>query len=290
MVITTNDNNITMKAKAIIAAMLLLVCATVSAQNRYMNVKTADGKYVSFRVTPDLQVTWDGTAQGNPITNALPGKFKVSDSKSVYFSKGNLYYDGSTFAFEDSQYSISASWSATHVSNFFWSASPTVACADSYSDAAAKEDDVLFTNDADFTVAGQKGVWFTLSADEWLYLFQHYAYKYVNVCGKSGIVIAPSSVEADAISDTYEGAAWAAAEAQGFVFLPNTGFRTGKIISETHKSCIYWTCNTKGNTTEARREFFQMGSTLSVELETSGLRYWGVGIRLVTTQNDDISY
>ncbi|MBQ0103489.1 MAG: hypothetical protein KBS99_04865 [Prevotellaceae bacterium] len=222
--------------------------------------------------------------------NALPSGFSVSDTKKVYFSKGNLYYNGGEFKLEDNQYSIATSWNTSHVSNFFWSKNATDACAESCSNEKANKGDVIFTNETEttpnpsFTVNGQIGVWRTLSHSEWNYLFSHYKYKYTKVCGKSGLVIAPTDVTT--IADSYDAAAWATAEANGYVFLPNTGYRDYIWIEETDKSCIYWSstlCTEEGdNKNKPYRQFFQWnGMSLSEAFEDASLCYWGVGIRLV---------
>ena len=216
-------------------------------------------------------------------TGALSGMFSVSDTKQVYFSKGNLYYDGSAFKFEDNQYSIATGWSTSHVSNFFWSKTAADAYAGSCSYETATAGDVFFTNASDFTVNGQTGVWRTLSHAEWNYLFNHYAYKYTSVNGKSGLVIAPAGKTVEDISD-YTADAWATAESNGFVFLPNTGYRYGTSIPETDKSCLYWSSTLSSNN-KPYRQFFQWDSSessLKKDFEDATLCYWGIGIRLVT--------
>lgn len=261
---------------------MIMVCGMVSAQTKYMNVKTADGEYVTFKVTPELQVTWDGDIKAiTPIENALPGRFCVGNNKYVFFSKGNLYYDGSAFYFEDNQYTNKTTWDASHVSNFYWSEDPAVAYAQSYSNSNAASETVLFTNKDGFTVAGQQNVWFTLSKDEWKYIFENYASKNMAVCGKNGVVIAPAEVAKEDIPDSYDAETWAAAEAKGFVFLPITGYRETSNISEATESCIHWGCTPKDDD-EADRLLFK--STGAQNYDTTGYKHWGAGIRLVTTQ------
>lgn len=50
---------------------------------------------------------------------ALPGKFSISPSQQVYFSKGNLYYDGETFGFNQDQFTYSTAYTKNHVEYFF---------------------------------------------------------------------------------------------------------------------------------------------------------------------------
>ncbi|MBP9994425.1 MAG: fibronectin type III domain-containing protein, partial [bacterium] len=49
------------------------------------------------------------------------GRFSVSSTTTVEFARGNLYYDGSAFRFEENQWSFADTWNASHVSHFFWS-------------------------------------------------------------------------------------------------------------------------------------------------------------------------
>ena len=153
--------------------------------------------------------------------DALAGRFSVSDTKKVHFSKGNLWYgkvddeaEKATFNFEENQYSISSSWDANHVSNFYWSKTASVAYANSYTESGTSASDVFFTNATGFTVGGQTNVWRTLTRDEWEYLFKHHTYNYASVNGKHGIVIAPDGFSGT-IADSYT-TDWATAEGNGF--------------------------------------------------------------------------
>ncbi len=223
---------------------------------------------------------------------ALSGKFTINAAgDQVYFSNGNLYWDGDSFEFETNQYDISSSWETSHVSNFYWSKTASSAYADDY-DYDYSTSDVLFTNatettpKADFTVNGDAGVWRTLSRAEWRYLLANYTYKYLSVNGKYGIVIAPDGFSGT-IADSYNVSAWAVAEAAGFVFLPSTGYRDGGFINEVSGdtiSCIYWTSTAvPDNEENAYRMFFKWeDSKLNTDFDADGWREWAAGIRLVS--------
>ena len=152
------------------------------------------------------------------IQGALPGLFSVADGKQVVFSKGNLYWDGSAFRFEENQYSSATSWDASHVSHFFWSDTPSVAYAESYNDETLSEMNALFTNcpsdagiaNPGFTVNGQTGVWRALMStnndvdNEWCYLLYHRSASTVSgtvnacfakatVAGVAGLIVLPDS-------------------------------------------------------------------------------------------------
>lgn len=117
------------------------------------------------------------TFQANIPEGALSGVFSVSPTKKVRFSKGNLYYNGTDFKFENNQYTRST-WQESHVGLFYWSKNVSEACADYYSDSFVQEiNDVLFTNSEaakakpGFIVNGVEGKFRTLSLSEWKYLF-----------------------------------------------------------------------------------------------------------------------
>ena len=117
------------------------------------------------------------------VVTVKPFEFTVSSGKTVKFSKGNLYWDGSAFRFEANQWSFADTWNASHVSHFFWSnttdwqVSGKEPYAASYSYSTFTGEDVFFTNgthttaNSKFQVKGETtGTWRTLSKDEWDYL------------------------------------------------------------------------------------------------------------------------
>ena len=117
------------------------------------------GKVYEHTATPSsdkrsfyMDVRTDGDKPWTEAPGKLPGLFTVgkgadgtagtADDVQVRFSKGNLWYGpategaSATFNFEANQYSISSSWDANHVSNFYWSKTASVAYADSYNESS----------------------------------------------------------------------------------------------------------------------------------------------------------
>ena len=228
--------------------------------------------------------------------NYLTGKFSVSATKQIYFAKGNLYYDGSTFNFENSQLNYTTSWNTSHITHFYWSKNPAVAYANKYSDASASTDDVLFTNatqttpNASFTVGLQTGVWRTLSSDEWNYLlFERTgaANKYnakVTVNGHYYLVLAPDDFTGT-IESTYTNAEVETAEQNGLVFLSYAGFKydTYTSISNTNVELTYVSSTPNSSEkTESARVFINNSRTDGLLIQKDGGRCWGANIRLVT--------
>lgn len=253
----------------------------------------------------DINKNWTEAAGKLPglftVGKGADGTAGTSDDVMVRFSKGNMYWDGDSFEFEANQYSINSTWSTDHVSHFYWNKDASLAYAVSNNETGASASDNFFTNSnqttakTDFTVNGQTNVWRTLSHDEWKYLFENHNYnrdKYVSVNGKSGIVIAPDGFSGT-IADSYDATAWATAENNGLVFLPNTGYRTGSSISEKEGStisCFYWTSTALGNQEDEyedcyfayRVSFQKKNDSFEYKPDSKAHREWAIGVRLVS--------
>ena len=128
-------------------------------------------------------------------TGAISGEFTVgmdgATPRTVYFSKGNLYYDGtnSKWEFESNQWDTNptaddptgsyGTYSSSHVSHFLWSPDKDIAVSTSES-VSGDASDVFFTNspsdaakpNKNFHVNGETGdnQWRTLTSAEWVWL------------------------------------------------------------------------------------------------------------------------
>ena len=229
-------------------------------------------------------------------TDGTPG---TEDDVQVRFSQGNLWYGkvGSattaTFNFEANQYdstpSANGSWSTSHVSHFFWSKTPSVAYAQSYSDAGASDNDVFFTNQEGFKVSvggTEQTGWRTLSQQEWEYLFKSRTnasslYKYgVTVCGKTNcLIIAPDNwdTSANPLNASYDATAWATAEAAGLVCLPAAGRREVSSVGNVGSYGDYWSSTTIGSDTA---NFFYFPNTPTSS--RCNRDHYSYSVRLVT--------
>lgn len=240
----------------------------------------------------------------NAIPGALIGKFSVSSTKKVYFSKGNLQatYDGSnwTWAFAEHQWDYIGNNAANTaitgnktvstngtVDLFGWSTSTTYngihnSTSNIYSGAF-----VDWGSHSD-VIAGIGSGWRTLSMDEWTYLL---ATRTVNggkgadksytinqsVNGKSGMVVYPDNYT----GAVYSGSNWASFEAAGCVFLPAAGWRDGTTIKHSINDRGYYWSTTPSNATAAKRLFFAGG----LELTGDNSRAFGFSVRLVYNAN-----
>ncbi|MCQ2152686.1 MAG: hypothetical protein MJY70_06515, partial [Bacteroidales bacterium] len=227
---------------------------------------------------------------------ALAGEFSISAIKKVYFSQGNLYWDGDSFEFETNQYDVRSSWSTSHVSHFFWSKSAEVAYAETYSESGTAGTDIFFTNataetaKSDFTVNGVTGKYRTLSTAEWEYLFKtrtvnggtgegkSYQRATINsdATGNYGMILYPDNYTGTA-KTSYTSAEWASLEAAGCVFLPAAGYRNGSNVNYVGEYGYYWYSSAFDDFAYSVYFFSN-----SVSLGCLGSRHFGYGVRLIT--------
>ena len=188
----------------------------------------------------------------------IPGLFTVdANKKQVFFSKGNLYYNGTTFNFEANQYDTTPSEngerrSDTHISHFMWCSTPEKAMALKYDNNWNGE--TPFFAEKNFTVNGYSG-WGVLTGGyngEWSYLLNsrntaysnNHRYAAVKVNGMAGLLIFPDEFSSwpsgagtepqtfNTKSSNWNNRNYAVAEFtvlqnNGCVFLPAAGYHDG---------------------------------------------------------------
>jgi hypothetical protein len=172
---------------------------------------------------------------GTWAQNTLPGKFSVSDTKQVYFSKGNLQYVGTTWQFAEHQY------------DYFGS--------DQYE---GHQD--LFPSSG-YGSPNEDESWYTLSQPEWEYLYigrsvrntlsEGARFIRVTIDGKyRGSIIFPDDYTHPDNTDfagsmfNHEGSddytatvsleGWEKMEAAGCLFLPAAGYNTNSSSYGNH--------------------------------------------------------
>lgn len=234
--------------------------------------------------------------------NVLPGVYTIGIGKQVYFTNGNLFWDGDAFEFEANQYDFPTSWDASHVGHFFWSKDARVACADNYDTAnetygvTLKVTDLLFTNA--FAVAGTNSLYRSLSTDEWKYLLNDrenasQKFGWATVCGKNGLIILPDSFSdpktnstsggpaflPGSVNEYTDGDAWNAMEAAGALFLPEAGRRHGDRIFPNFGEYLTSTCSSTNSENSYNLYFDNDGN---IDPEDHYTRNNAGSIRLVT--------
>lgn len=237
---------------------------------------------------------------------ALKGVFTVSDpdgtpnsgdEKKVHFSKGNLYYDGSNWGFEEEQYyfrtydgggkcdakgySYGSGTASGHWGLFRWSTEGKNFGMNTSIDP--------FGYTGKFrdwgTAIDDNGTWKTLSGGsegEWKYLFDHH----INVWGTCNSVpgrfIAPDgfvggeSALSEAIQD------WESAQAAGIVFFPAAGYLDWEVNYVGDRG-FYWSSTALDDDIyeiSAYRVFFTSQYVISDSAD--GSRCQGYSVRLIT--------
>ena len=242
------------------------------------------------RVVVTVETVNDFDVEGNIDINTPPGdgKFSVSATQKVSFSKGNLQYDGTNWKFAASQWEVlgangtGANGTATDypMDLFTWGniGSPAYNGSSFYTENA----DLSGTTDW----GSRMGTgWRTLTKDEWRYLFNTRTVNGGTGSGKSytlgqnvnnilGVVLYP---------DDYTGAAyttgsnWSTFESAGCVFLPAAGLRTIASVDYVGTGGRYWS-STAGGTNSAGYVFFSSGYVNPADNDYPG---YGYSVRLV---------
>ena len=232
----------------------------------------------------------------------INGKFSVSATKQVYFSKGNLRYASGAWSFFDNQYDYYATYSADAWDKFGWSNS-----TNNFGMSTSTENPVYQGDLVDWgTVPGIGTGWFTLSNSEWGYLFNTRSASTVNsvenaryakgkVNGVYGIILFPDTYTHPAgvtlpvginevgnagwNGNNYSAADWTAMETAGCVFLPATGYREGTSVQSAGSSCSYRSSSRNTSTTDMVNYVYFAEGSLTVSASNYG-RY-GQCVRLV---------
>ena len=252
------------------------------------------------------------------VPGALPGKFSVSATKKVQFSKGNLVatIDASgtptAWKFATNQYDCLGEGGANKtigslggaVDLFGWSTDAA------YNNWGIHTKESATTNVTTGTFKdwgkniGDGNTWRTLSTAEWQYLFDTRTASTVNgtanaryakatVVSKTGIILLPdtythpegvtlltniNTANATFSGNTYDSANWAKMESAGAVFLPAAGNRAGSNLNSVNESGSYWS-SSKNDDSSAR--FLSFNSS-EASANKNGQRFGGYSVRLVT--------
>ena len=253
-------------------------------------------------VTPDP----DPTPAPTPLSGVFTVSAGVPTGKTVQFSPGNLRYASGAWGFFENQYDYYATYSADAWDKFGWSnATNNFGMSTSTVNADYQGDLVDWG-----TVPGIGTGWFTLSNNEWVYLFNTRSASTVNsvpdaryakgkVNGVYGIILFPDTythptgvtlpVGINEVGDAgwngndYSAADWTAMETAGCVFLPATGYREGTSVQSAGSSCSYRSSTRLTSTTDMVIYVYFTATSLYVSASNYG-RY-GQCVRLVCNAN-----
>ena len=240
-----------------------------------------------------------------PKPTLLSGVFTVGEGKTVQFTKGNLWADGSNaLHFEDGQWNGVPSGSSkdeSHIFHFTWSDNVTSAVGNDNSGT------YLFCNESHKQTVDTQAGCYALSKDEWSHLFNGRTnatdkYGYATVNNVNGIIILPDtfndpyagikvftpSSTTEWAANEYSEAGWIAMEAAGAAFLPAAGHREGPniIINESSYGNVgnYWSSSSISN-----EKYPYLVSFFNSRVSTEGYKdhnlKCGCSLRLVTDTN-----
>lgn len=262
-----------------------------NAYTMYSNKKNIDSHVGEGRCSGfAVRLVTDATIPPPPPSlpeGALAGEFSVGADHTVRFSKGNLFWDGDSFEFENDQNYYPASWNESHIGHFYWSKNASVARARTYNDSGTSSSNILFTNatettpNSSFTAAGETGKYRVLSKEEWSYLFNSRTVNGGKGEGKSyslgitygstmGTVIYPDNYKGDVLSGTINSLP------DGVVFLSAAGYRYEMDIDNEY-GC-YWASDASDS--DLSYEVFFDSSYIYPDSDDN--RSNGAAVRLVT--------
>lgn len=250
-----------------------------------------------------------------PVAAPLPGVFKVSSTKKVHFSKGNLYCSRPssestdwTWDFYDEQYEYipptngrdrTPAADDTKIDLFTWGYNATKSIVPNGNDTnnvSRTSGNLTGTEDWGSQI-GDGETWRTLTLEEWVYLLENSKYKLgVTICGKPNcMVLLPGDWDEDVISLTdFESTTeyseetavkWSAMEAAGAVCLPAAGRRENSNgIEFVGYFGHYWSSSAKDGL-YAYSLYFSPSEIYSSEYSFAKYSYSrgkGISVRLVT--------
>lgn len=181
---------------------------------------------------------------------SVTGQFSVSDTKKVYFSKGNLQYVG-TWQFAANQWEcFGTDQRDDHRDLFGWGTK------DNPNNVSENDSDYSWAEWGKNTITGGTTGYRTLTAEEWFYLKNHSTRSVAKIEGVYGLVLLPdvwTLPEGCSFTVLNEGytydlenanqytpAQWALMEANGAVFLPFCGMRSGTNLEMVNEMPFYW--------------------------------------------------
>ena len=303
MAINDGTNNYSVTRSAAVGPIYVAIKPTTSSEIKYVAI--GGTKLYTKSVTSKNYAAGNMYPLGLRMVeiNAIPGKFNVSSIKQVYFAKGNLRYVSDSWSFFEHQYDYYTSFSTNTWDKFGWSTTSTTYGKNTSNSASSYSGDFRDWGN----VPGIGSGWYTLSNDEWEYLFNtrsgatvngisnaRFAIATINtdLSSVNGIIFFPDGVNIAASEATSWGAIndgtnfwgtkcttaqWGALEAKGCVFLPAAGQRDGSSVLFVGEAGYYW--SSTASVTQGAYAFHKTSSSLF--LSFSCYRHIGHSVRLV---------
>lgn len=227
------------------------------------------------------------------------GRFTINGSgQKVIFSPGVLQYKATEatykWRFAENQWDRTTNTSNDSWTNHFgWSTwtgdSPTPNKQSTTASEYSSHGD--FSKESELANPIHRGYdWYTLSRDEWKYLFDHHTYGAAQVHGMNGVIVLPDGMtSATGFTPGMEGFKnvsndnWATMEADGALFLPVAGSRSGSSISNENYYGYYWSISGDNGYKAYGLYFYSYGYEVKETDDPQGYanRHLGKLVRLV---------
>ena len=274
------------------------IAATDSVTYEYVDTDSIMLYFPQTAIIHDTIIVHD-TVYITDEEGGLTGRFSVSATTTVQFSKGNLQYKASTntWRFAEPQYDVAdydntkiGASDSTWIDLFGWGTgnNPTFTShtATDYSTF------VDWGANAISNGGNTANTWRTLSKDEWMYLFNTRAnaanlYGQGSVNGMNGVILLPdnwtlptgiSFVSGIGYSNNvYTTAQWSVMESAGAVFLPAGGGRDGATVVSIGEEVRYWS----STEVDSEHAYYMYFNTTRYNPESSNYRDRGQSVRLV---------
>ncbi len=309
----TADGNTYTVTPASAASVLYVAVPAISAKQVTLTAKVGDTYYDFGKTSATFEngKFYRVTVKMTEVPSAIPGLFSISSGEKVVFSKGNLKYNGTTWSFFDNQYDYYTTHDGTNWDKFGWSTSATTYGMNTSTDDSTYSGDFAdWGNNSDLQTALGTG-WFTLSSDEWTYLFDTRTtattnmptgtnsgaarYTKATVAEVPGVILFPDNYAHpagvtvtvsnaayntgtnDYTTFTVDASNWVTMQSAGCVFLPAAGYRSGSSPVAPGQGGCYWSA-TPGGTDVAYFVNFYPGY---LYLANHYSRNYGFSVRLV---------
>lgn len=286
--------------KLLLMAIVALMVSGVSAQGTIKKIRAYEGNSIVFERYYDDVDSVVFTNVSDISDGAFSGKFSISASKQVVFSRGNLQYVKGVWQFAENQYDVFGSNNSTATCTmdlFGWGTgdNPFQKRVNPTNNNYYAEFVEWGTN-AIYNGGNTANIWRTLTQSEWSYLVSHHKGGQATVNGVHGIILLPSNwTDPTGLSiqrwpnnwttNQYSIEEWRTMESFGAVFLPCAGYRDcgNDGVNEVGSMGYYWTTSFLGGNLCCALCLIFNESSLKVQADNScnKSRCLGMSVRLV---------
>lgn len=283
---------------------------TITAYKNANSVVTSNvlaTKTMGSTKTMEMNYLYDIPMNAHPFTVSNTGK-------KVYFSPGNLLYNGTIWKFADQQNTIKNSYT---VNNSIITSETDVFCWATSGYGGTVPNIVNYTSPLTSSMTGDNanydwgvynaisnggntpGIWRTLTSEEWSYLVTGNDRRYKRVYVRTGsganatrgLIILPDDC-GELLNNGYPNVVWqvnvdkiSELESMGAVFLPANGYVSNTGVHNSGDQGYYWSTDPNTNTTAKCLLINTRNSSASLSIQQTQSRTYPCHVRLVRNAN-----